>query len=111
MGVPLSCGPVLVWFPVAGSIDLTFGLGNQDIYVVDVVPAMERHWRWGYFLPVGLEPRLDLVGIEPQEPSEFEIWDGALLGPSIQRRTLDLKALRQCGDIQVLLHRYVYNPS
>jgi hypothetical protein len=62
-------------------------------------------------MSIGLEPNLDLIGIEPQESAELQVRDRALLGPGIERRTLDSKALRQCGDIQVLLHRYVYDPS
>src|SRR6185436_3624904 len=37
MGVPLSCGPVLVWFPVARGIDRALGLGNEGVYVVSAV--------------------------------------------------------------------------
>jgi hypothetical protein len=52
-----------------------------------------------------LEPNLDLIGIESQEPAELQVRDRALLGPGIERRTLDPKALRQRGDVQELLHR------
>ena len=37
--------------------------------------------------------------------------DCALLGPGIERRTLNPKALRQSGDVQVLLHQSVHDPS
>ena len=83
MGVPLSCGPVLVWFPVGRSIDRALGLGNQGIYVVDAVPAPGRSRLWDAFPPMILEPGLDLVGIEPQEPPELQVRDRALLRPDI----------------------------
>ena len=66
MGVPLSCGPVLVWFPATRSIGFTFGLGNKGIYVVGAVLAPVRRWLWDAIPPMILEPGLDLIGIEPQ---------------------------------------------
>jgi hypothetical protein len=107
---PLSCGPVLNWFP-GRSMDFGFGQGNEGIYVVGAVLAPMRSWLRDAFPPMILEPGLDLIGIESQEPPEFQVRDCALLGPEIKRRTLDPKAFRQCGDVQVLLHRYVYDPS
>jgi hypothetical protein len=53
---------------VGRSIDRSLGLGNEDIYVIvlDAMPTPRRRWLWDAFLSVGLEPNLDLVGIEPQ---------------------------------------------
>lgn len=66
MGFPLSCGPVLVWFPATRSIGFTFGLGNQVIYVIRTVPAAVGGWRWSGIAPLILEPGLDLIGVEAQ---------------------------------------------
>lgn len=52
-----------------------------------------------------LEPGLDLIGIESQEPAELHVRNHALLGPGIERGRLDHEAFCQCGDTQVLLHR------
>jgi len=56
MGVPLSCGPVLVWSPVAQSIDRALCLGNEGMDVVGAVLVPARSWLWSGILPVGLEP-------------------------------------------------------
>jgi hypothetical protein len=63
MGFPLSCGPVLVWFPATRSIGFTFGLGNQVIYVIRTVPASA--WSWSGIAPLIVEPGLNLIGVEP----------------------------------------------
>jgi hypothetical protein len=111
MGIPLSCGPVLVWFPATRSIDVSFGRRNEGIYAVGAVLAPVRCWLWDAISPMILEPGLDLIGIESQEPAELHVRNRALLGPGIERRMLDQEAFRQCSDIQVLLHRSVYDLS
>ena len=105
MGVPLSCGPVLVWFPVERSIDLSFGLGNQGVYAIGARPVPARSGLWGGLPSVGVEPGRNLIGVEAQQPSELEMWDAALLRPGVERRTLDPEALRQCGYVKAVLHQ------
>ena len=63
---PLSCGPVLVWFPAGRSIGFGLGPGNEVIYVVGAVPAPGQNWLWDAFPSMIVEPGLDLIGVEPQ---------------------------------------------
>ena len=53
-------------FPVAGSIDGTFGAGNEVGYVVEVL-ASRRRERLEGDCPKGLQPRLDGIRVESDE--------------------------------------------
>jgi hypothetical protein len=58
----------LVWFPAGRSIDVTFGTRNERVYAVATNAVSPRicFWDWDGVPPVGLEPRLNLLGIKPQ---------------------------------------------
>ena len=86
-------------------MNLAFGYSNQGVYAIGARSAPARSRLWGRLSPVGVEPALDFVGVEAQQPSELEVWNTALLRPSIERRTFDPETLRQCGDVEIVLHQ------
>jgi hypothetical protein len=100
MGIPLSCGPVLNWFPER-SMDFGFGQGNEDIYAVGAVLA-PIHWaRRGRRLELtSRQPRVNLLALKADDPVDLQRRYLPFGNPHINRRWLHQQPLRHLFDIQ-----------